>query len=289
MAVTVKIGLLSVFALVGTLYGSVAFAEGRLVVETDAVALDRICTLIEKSADSAHIPPAFFARLIWKESRFDARALSPVGAQGIAQFMPGTAQQRGLADSYDIEQALPASATYLAELKEAFGNLGLAAAAYNAGEARVGRWLSGQGFLPLETEDYVRSITGDAADEFRNRARSIRNLPVEPDKSFDEGCRRLPIVETRSPAMAETLARPWAIQVAGHFKRSIAERSWQRIGQRHASLLDGLPHAISRAPTPMGRRAIYAVRVGADSRAAADRICASLRQAGGSCVVMKNH
>ncbi|MGB7430995.1 MAG: lytic transglycosylase domain-containing protein, partial [Ahrensia sp.] len=230
----------------------------------------------------------FFARLIWKESRFDALAVSPVGAQGIAQFMPGTAVLRGLADSFDITQAIPASAEYLAELKAKFGNLGLAAAAYNGGEARVMNWLGGRGFLPLETENYVLTITGEQADVFRNRSRTIRDLPVEPDKSFAEGCRRLPIIETRSPAMAQTLSKPWAVQVAGHFNRAVAERAWQRIEQRYRPVLEGLPHAISRAPTPMGRRSIYAVRVGADSRDAANAICTRLRQNGGSCVVMKN-
>ena len=52
----------------------------------------------------------FFARLIWKESRFDPNAVSPAGAEGIAQFMPGTAAMRGLKNSFDIEQAIPASA-----------------------------------------------------------------------------------------------------------------------------------------------------------------------------------
>lgn len=288
--VAVKVKPLKALLLVALCFAanSPAFAQGRLVVETDATKLDRICTLIEQSAADAGIPDHYFARLIWKESRFDALAVSPVGAQGIAQFMPSTASLRGLADSFDITQALPASANYLAELKRKFGNLGLAAAAYNSGEARVTKWLGGGGFLPLETENYVLTITGDGADVFRNRGRSIRNLPVEPDKSFSEGCRRLPIIKTRSPAMAQTLQKPWAIQVAGHFKRSVAERAWQRIERANRVALNGLPHSISRAPTAMGRRAIYAVRVGADSRSAANTICARLRQNGGSCVVMKN-
>lgn len=280
--------LLHAVGMVAMIIGSPAFAQGRLVVETNTVKLDRICTLIEQSADRANISAHFFARLIWKESRFDSRAVSPVGAQGIAQFMPGTASLRGLADSFDIAQALPASANYLAELKQKFGNLGLAAAAYNSGEARVSTWLGGRGFLPLETENYVLTITGDQADAFRNTSRSIRDLPVEPDKSFGEGCRRLPIIETRSPAMAQTLSKPWSIQVAGHFNRSVAQRAWQRIEQRNRSILRDLPHAISQAPTAMGRRAIYAVRVGADSRSFANSICARLRQNGGSCIVMKN-
>ncbi|MEL6268086.1 MAG: transglycosylase SLT domain-containing protein, partial [Pseudomonadota bacterium] len=60
-----------------------------------------ICALIETSDERHGLPPSYFARLIWRESRFDARALSPKGAQGIAQFMPGTAKMVGLADPWD--------------------------------------------------------------------------------------------------------------------------------------------------------------------------------------------
>ena len=88
-----------------------------------------ICRLIEAAAEKFGLPKPFFARLIWKESRFDIKAVSPVGAQGVAQFMPATAKIRGLADPFDPEQAIPASASYLAELKAAYGNFGLAAAA----------------------------------------------------------------------------------------------------------------------------------------------------------------
>src|SRR5690606_2812236 len=118
------------------------------------------------------------------ESRFDANAVSPVGAEGIAQFMPGTARMRGLADSFDIDLAIPASAAYLAELKAGFGNLGLAAAAYNAGENRVARWLSSGGFLPLETEDYVLDIMGEPADMFSNRAYAGTIRLLDPKSSF---------------------------------------------------------------------------------------------------------
>ncbi|MGB5842313.1 MAG: transglycosylase SLT domain-containing protein, partial [Brucella anthropi] len=61
----------------------------------------RICQLIGANADIHGIPRDFFARLIWKESRFDHNAVSPVGAEGIAQFMPYTAKERGLADPFD--------------------------------------------------------------------------------------------------------------------------------------------------------------------------------------------
>jgi hypothetical protein len=128
--------------------------------------LGRVCGLIAAHADQNDLPRAFLARLIWKESRFDPNAVSPKGAEGVAQFMPGTARMRGLEDAFDIEQAIPAAANYLAELSTKFGNFGLAAAAYNSGEGRVSRWLASGGFLPLETENYVLDIMGAPADTF---------------------------------------------------------------------------------------------------------------------------
>jgi membrane-bound lytic murein transglycosylase MltF len=108
----------------------------------------------------------FFTRLIWQESRFDPSQVSPAGAQGIAQFMPPTAAARGLADPFDPVTALQESASYLRELRNTFGNLGLAAAAYNAGAYRVSRWLSHAGSLPDETVDYVQIVTGRSVGEW---------------------------------------------------------------------------------------------------------------------------
>src|SRR5690606_4533363 len=109
--------------------------------EKKAPTVSRICQLIAANADAHGISRDFFARLIWKESRFDHNAVSPVGAEGIAQFMPYTAKERGLADPFDVEQAIPASASFLRDLNGAFGNWGLAAAAYNAGAGRVSSWM----------------------------------------------------------------------------------------------------------------------------------------------------
>ena len=63
------------------------------------------------------LPVEFFARVIWQESRFNARAVSAKGAQGIAQFMPRTADYRGLIDPFDPIEALKNSASYLHDLK----------------------------------------------------------------------------------------------------------------------------------------------------------------------------
>lgn len=274
----------------GLLAVMLAPTPGRAAAEAPAIdaPAGRICALIAENADRHGLPKEFFARLIWKESRFDAGAVSPAGAEGIAQFMPGTAKARGLADPFDIEQAIPASAAFLAELKRGFGNLGLAAAAYNAGEARVSRWLASGGFLPMETEDYVLDITGEPADAFQERGKDIASRPLDPRLGFDEACRQLPVIAAATVPMARIRLKPWGIQVAGNFRRSAALAQYDRVRARFGGLLAGHEPVVSRVRTPIGRRAIHAVRIGADSRAEADRICDTLRRAGGSCVVMKN-
>src|SRR5258708_7804290 len=111
---------------------------------------EAICLLVESAAQAHGLPFEFFARLIWQESRFQPNAVGPMTrngqrAQGIAQFMPGTASERGLFDPFDPVSALPKSAEFLEELHANLGNLGLAAAAYNAGPRRVRDWLEGCG------------------------------------------------------------------------------------------------------------------------------------------------
>jgi Transglycosylase SLT domain/SPOR domain len=256
--------------------------------EAPKVTIDRICTLIAKEADANGLPRDFFARLIWKESRFDHNAVSPVGAEGIAQFMPGTAKIVGLADPFDIDQAIPASAAYLARLKSGFGNWGLAAAAYNGGETRVARWLSSGGLLPLETEDYVLDITGKYVDHFSVRANEIEARPLDKKLTFDEACRKLPVIAASTVAMSRVKRKPWGIQVAGNFRQGAALKQWEREKRAHPGVLGKYRPVVSRVRTPIGRRSIFAVRIGADSRAEADRICTTLRSSGGACIVAKN-
>jgi soluble lytic murein transglycosylase-like protein len=84
-----------------------------------------VCRVLEQSAAENALPVEFFARVIWQESRFDARAVSPKGAEGIAQFMPQTASWHDLSNPFDPLEALRHSAAYLRELLSQFGNLGL--------------------------------------------------------------------------------------------------------------------------------------------------------------------
>src|SRR5258706_6852627 len=99
--------------------------------------------------------------------------------------MPGTARWRGLADPFEPLQSLYESARWLGELREQFGNLGLAAAAYNAGPRRVLEWLGGRGKLPGETRAYVRIITRRSAEEWARGnvdepQDSPKQLPLQP-------------------------------------------------------------------------------------------------------------
>jgi hypothetical protein len=101
--------------------------------------------------------------------------------------MPKTADERGLANPFDPEEAIPKSAELLANLKQRFGNLGLAAAAYNAGPARVANWLAGHGNLPAETRDCnLDFLSGHNGSPVRSWqvgiARQARQLLPKPER-----------------------------------------------------------------------------------------------------------
>jgi hypothetical protein len=127
---------------------------------------EEFCKLLMTAAEENTLPIGFFVNLIWQESRFVRTAVSSAGALGVAQFMPAVAENLGLRNPFDPRQALPASARLLRTLHEQFGNLGLAAAAYNAGPKRVLDWLAKRGQLPRETRNYVLTITGRPAEHW---------------------------------------------------------------------------------------------------------------------------
>ena len=131
-----------------------------------------ICTTVAESAHSNDLPLPFFIRLLFQESGFKPDVVSRAGAQGIAQFMPETAATVGLNNPFDPIQAIAASARLLGDLVRRFGNLGLAAAAYNAGPRRIQDWLAKKGKLPEETQHYVKTITGRPAETWKGRVKA---------------------------------------------------------------------------------------------------------------------
>jgi hypothetical protein len=256
-----------------------------------------ICALIESAAAEHKIPIEFFTRLIWKESTFRPAAVSPKGAQGIAQFMPGTAAMRGLADPFDPIEAIPASAKYLRALAARFGNLGLAAAAYNAGEQRVSNWLADGGRLPWETQDYVLAITGRTAEEWSlPDPNGIAGGAAAPATKPEAKCLELAALLARPGAGSEIVEdfpkapwAPWGVQVAGNFSLNRAMASYAALQRRHPAILAGQPPMVVRAVNrSRGRAPLFQIRVPAPNRDDATALCRKLQAAGGACVVFRN-
>ena len=257
-----------------------------------------LCRLIDAAARAQQLPPAFLTRLIWQESSFRPGVTSPAGAQGIAQFMPGTARERGLADPFDPEQAIPAAAAFVADLGRRFGNAGLAAAAYNGGPTRVAQWLAGRGGLPDETRDYVERITGRSAEDW---AADLKSPPKQPSVEPVQGPPAPPepncitvTAELRRPgrvvsALVEGAVAPWGVQLAGNFSKTLALASYDRNRTRYASALGEVqPMIIGTRLRSRGARTYYRVRIPAGTRPEANGLCGRIHAAGGACVVLRS-
>jgi hypothetical protein len=265
----------------------------------ESEAREAMCLMIESAARAENLPLEFFARVIWQESRFQADAVGPVTrngqrARGIAQFMPGTANERGLLDAFNPVQALPKSAEFLNELRNQFGNLGLAAAAYNAGPRRVQDWLAGSGYMPQETRNYVYAITGTSVDEWATAGRNGKMAARAPTSS----CRQLMALlkQTPNPFVTEleqhvtlAAAKLWGVQLAAGFSRDKALAMYARAMKRLGAVIgDRDPSLLSSVMRSRGTRLFYQVRIGADARQAADDLCNRIRRAGGACFVLRN-
>jgi soluble lytic murein transglycosylase-like protein len=112
------------------------------------------------------LSPALIEALVWQESRWRANAVSPAGARGLAQLMPGTARDMGV-DPDDPFANLEGGARYLREQLDRFdGDIEKALAAYNAGPGRV----AAAGGIPRirETQAYVSSVMGRLSDHSRS-------------------------------------------------------------------------------------------------------------------------
>ncbi len=121
----------------------------------DNVALLIAYHILEKS-EANGIDPRLTMALIARESRFNPRAVSPAGAMGLGQLMPGTAAGLGVKNPFDIPSNIDGSVRYITAQLRTFGRLSLALAAYNAGPNAVRRY---DGIPPYrETQNYVRLV-----------------------------------------------------------------------------------------------------------------------------------
>lgn len=261
----------------------------RVCIRKNAYSRD-VCRAIERFAVERNLPPAYFARLIWRESLFRADAISPKGAEGIAQFMPGTAKLRGLKDSFDVVQALDASSLYLGELRDRFGNLGLAAAAYNAGENRLSKFLL-DGRLPLETRDYVFVITGNPVETWRDDPPAKSADPLDPSRSFLSACIRLAVSRNLpEPILVGSLDwAPWSVQLAANFNPGIARKLMTESMARLPAPLNA-EHAliVRQKRVKPGMRPKYQARIGRNTRQEALALCDAIHKAGVACAAVKN-
>jgi soluble lytic murein transglycosylase-like protein len=137
---------------------SVGFGPGDGEGAVPSFVPERFAGAISRAAQRWNVSAALISAQIYAESNFNPFARSPAGAQGIAQFMPGTARAYGLTNPFDAERAIDAQAHLMRDLLRRFASVPLALAAYNAGPGPV----AACGCVPpyTETRAYVAKILG---------------------------------------------------------------------------------------------------------------------------------
>ncbi|WP_265500144.1 lytic transglycosylase domain-containing protein [Paracoccus beibuensis] len=264
--------------------------DGRDCIAKATYAAD-VCKLIERNASEHGLDPAFLARLLWKESRFEPSAISPAGAIGIAQFMPGTADLYRLDDPFNPAQAIRKAAWYLAALSERFGNIGLAAVAYNGGENRAARFVALQTTLPFETIDYVEAITGFSAHRWRDNppASEDLRLALAADLPFRAACEKMAGDRSLREFTTQPPVMPWGVIVASHPSQAGAAQQVARLNRTLRPILeDGARVGYVRKRMNGMPRPVYTAQVGYGSRTEAARFCTRFKTLGGRCIVLRN-
>jgi hypothetical protein len=255
-----------------------------------------ICQIVESAAAANGLPVEFFARVIWQESRFRPDTVGPrtrtgQRAQGIAQFMPMTAAERLLHDPFDPIQALPKSAEFLRELRAQFGNLGLAAAAYNAGPQRVRDWLAGKRTLPSETQKYVRNVTGRPVQEWARPDQKSLTSAISTEISCEQmqTAKLVPKPQASSAIAQSKPTSEWGVQLVGDRSEITALAAYRQLQKKHTAILGGYEPVIIRTTAKVSSAPIWSrVRIAAASREAAQALCSKLRAAGENCLVQHN-
>ncbi len=268
---------------------SSASAQAAVVDRKDFAS--SICVAAEQEAKNNNIDPAFFARLLWRESLFDPNVVSSKGAQGIAQFMPETAKRRGLEDPFDPVSAVKASAAFLSDLRNQFGNLGLAAAAYNAGETRISKWQLDKSSMPDETQGYVKFITGHEVEEWKLASASFSMPAIGQQQDFISNCVALALQKTRLAGAGTRAAprQPWGALVAANFNEQTAIVMFQRLKLRFPVLFANRSPMITRKKNlSRGTRKMAFVMLGEKSSEAAQSTCNQLLAVGAACIVRRN-
>jgi hypothetical protein len=158
----------------------------------------------------------------------------------------------------------------------------------------VQEWLAGSGNMLQETRHYVLAITGTAVDEWAASGKNDR----QPDRAPNLGCRQLMALLKRAPNPFVTQLeqhvklgadRPWGVQLAAGFDRDVALAMYARAMKRLSAVIgDHDPTLLGSLFRSRGTRTFYQVRIGTETRPAADDLCNRIRRAGGACLVLRN-
>ena len=280
-----------------------AVSENLVSVSQGVDSISAVCQMIKAAASTNDIPAGFLLRVIWQESRFKPDAVGPVTrsgahALGIAQFMPATAAERRLNSPFDPAEALPKAAEFLHDLHAEFGNIGLAAAAYNAGAQRVRDWLAGRRTLPGETKAYVRIVTGHEVGEWaRSQPPQITDTMANDVPCADIAGLELsaaPSTTVRKTRITGTQPaanhRTWVAQLIGEESELKALDRYAQLKRKHPAILGGfeptvLHNQIGRSSTAAWHR----VRIVMDTRQAAESLCTRLQSSGEQCLVQRDY
>ncbi len=139
-----------------------------------------IARLVEKTARAYDVDPLLVHSVIQVESNYNPYAVSPKGARGLMQLVPGTARRFGVSNTFDATQNVDAGVRYLRYLQDLFGDDRLAIAAYNAGEGAVLK----HGSVPPypETRNYVAEVSRLLGEARRASKPNLSIAPVQPRK-----------------------------------------------------------------------------------------------------------
>ena len=303
MRLSAALALAAVFALAGSLHAErVPIPLPRPAPKAQPASKAALCLMVEAAAQSNGLPIAYLTRVIWRESNFDPKAVGPrtrygTRARGIAQFMPESAAESGLADPFDPVQALPKAAGLLRRLAERFGNLGLAAAAYNAGPRRLRDWLGGTGTMPAETHATCWQSPAARSTIGQSRRQAGKPAPEKKPAAKPANCETTLASLDQPPGsfafelnrrVSVAIGKPWGVQLAGGFSRRRVLESYARAMTRLASVIAQRDPIVTRGVRAPGLAPFYQARIGADTRGAANALCARIRRAGGACLVLRN-
>ncbi len=193
--------------------------------------------IIQEAAALHGVDPDLVKAVIQTESRFDARAASGAGAQGLMQLMPRTAKAVGIEDPFDPRQNIFGGVKYLSQMMERYnGNTALALAAYNAGPGNVRRH---RGVPPFrETRGYVTKIAKLLADSDSEAAFAVPayRAPVKKARVSSRSARRAGVKKASMTSRAKTRkATVTRAKTSARKKTTMTRASGRRAASRRAS------------------------------------------------------